>query len=78
MTQLPIFRDPNTLNVKTFLTVSAFLPAMIARPSGKSGVIAFTRHLGGEFANEGIRVNCIAPSAIDNDHMGIADEKTML
>jgi 3-oxoacyl-[acyl-carrier protein] reductase len=76
----------------TFLTVSAFLPAMIARHSGviitmssaaarqaakssaayaaaKSGVIAFTRHLAGEFAEDGIRVNCVAPSAIENDHM---------
>jgi len=76
----------------TFLTVSAFLPTMIARHSGviitmssaaarqaakssaayaaaKSGVIAFSRHLAGEFANVGIRVNCLAPSAIENDHM---------
>jgi 3-oxoacyl-[acyl-carrier protein] reductase len=76
----------------TFLTVSAFLPAMIARRSGviitmssaaarqaakssaayaaaKSGVIAFSRHLAGEFAKDGIRVNCLAPSAIENDHM---------
>ena len=76
----------------TFLTVSAFLPTMIARHSGviitmssaaarqaarssaayaaaKSGVIAFSRHLAGEFANVGIRVNCLAPSATENDHM---------
>jgi 3-oxoacyl-[acyl-carrier protein] reductase len=76
----------------TFLTVSAFLPAMIARHSGviitmssaaarqaakssaayaaaKSGVIAFSRHLAGEFAEDGIRVNCVAPSAIENDHL---------
>ena len=76
----------------TFLTVSAFLPTMIARHSGviitmssaaarqaakssaayaaaKSGVIAFSRHLAGEFAHAGIRVNCLAPSAIENDHM---------
>jgi 3-oxoacyl-[acyl-carrier protein] reductase len=75
-----------------FLTVSACLPAMIARHSvviitmpsaaarqaakssaayaaAKSGVIAFTRHLAGEFAKDGIRVNCVAPSAIENDHM---------
>ena len=76
----------------TFLTVSAFLPTMIARHSGviitmtsaaarqaakssaayaaaKSGVIAFSRHLAGEFAIDGIRINCVAPSAIENDHM---------
>ena len=75
-----------------FLTVSAFLPTMIARHSGviitmssaaarqaakssaayaaaKSGVIAFSRHLASEFAKDGIRVNCVAPSAIENDRM---------
>ncbi len=76
----------------TFLTISAFLPGMIARHSGailtmssaaarqaarssaayaaaKAGVVAFTRHLAGEFAKDGIRVNCLAPSAIENDRM---------
>jgi 3-oxoacyl-[acyl-carrier protein] reductase len=76
----------------TFLTVSAFLPEMIARRSGviitmasaaarqaakssaayaaaKAGVVAFSRHVAGEYASDGIRVNCIAPSAIENDKM---------
>jgi 3-oxoacyl-[acyl-carrier protein] reductase len=76
----------------TFLTISAFLPGMIARHSGtivtmssaaarqaakssaayaaaKAGVVALTRHLAGEFGKEGIRVNCLAPSAIENDRM---------
>jgi len=76
----------------TFLTVSAFLPDMLARHSGviitmasaaarqaakssaayaasKAGVIAFSRHLAGEYAHDGIRINCIAPSAIENDRM---------
>ena len=76
----------------TFLTVSAFLPGMIARHSGviitmassaarqaarssaayaaaKAGVVALSRHLAGEFAKDGIRVNCLAPSAIENDRM---------
>jgi 3-oxoacyl-[acyl-carrier protein] reductase len=75
-----------------FLTVSAFLPGMVARRSGvivtmassaarqaakssaayaaaKAGVIAFSRHLAGEFGTSGIRVNCIAPSAVENDKM---------
>ncbi len=29
----------------------------------------FTRHLAREVATEGIRVNCIAPSAIENERM---------
>ncbi len=76
----------------TFLTVSAFLPAMLSRRSGviitmssaaarqpaqssaayaaaKAGVIAFSRHLASEVAAAGVRVNCLAPSAIENDKM---------
>jgi 3-oxoacyl-[acyl-carrier protein] reductase len=76
----------------TFLTVSAFLPSMIARRGGviitmssaaarqparssaayaaaKGGVIAFTRHLANEVASDGIRVNCLAPSAVENDRL---------
>lgn len=76
----------------TYLTISTYLPDMLARHSGviitmasaaarqaakssaayaaaKAGVIAFSRHLAGEYAHEGIRINCIAPSAIENDRM---------
>lgn len=75
-----------------FLTVSAFLPAMLERQHGsivtmasaaartaarsnaayaasKAGVIALTRHLAGEYGPQGIRVNCLAPSATENDRM---------
>jgi 3-oxoacyl-[acyl-carrier protein] reductase len=40
-----------------------------AYAAAKAGVIAFTRHLAGEHARDGIRVNCIAPSAIENERM---------
>jgi 3-oxoacyl-[acyl-carrier protein] reductase len=40
-----------------------------AYAAAKAGVIAFSRHLAGEYAPEGIRVNCLAPSAIENDRM---------
>jgi 3-oxoacyl-[acyl-carrier protein] reductase len=76
----------------TFLTVSTFLPDMLARRSGvivtmsssaarqaakssaayaaaKAGVIAFSRHLAGEYAHEGVRINCVAPSAIETERM---------
>ena len=37
---------------------------------GREGrVIASSRHLAGEFGGSGIRVNCIAPSAVENDRM---------
>ena len=32
-------------------------------------MIAFSRHIAGEYAKDGIRVNCLAPSAIENDRM---------
>ena len=40
-----------------------------AYAAAKAGVIAFSRHLASEYGHEGIRVNCIAPSAIENDKM---------
>lgn len=40
-----------------------------AYAAAKAGVIAFTRHLAGELAPYRIRVNCLAPSATENDKM---------
>jgi 3-oxoacyl-[acyl-carrier protein] reductase len=40
-----------------------------AYAAAKAGVIAVTRHLAGEFPSRGIRANCIAPSATENDRM---------
>ena len=40
-----------------------------AYAAAKAGVIALTRHLASEFGGSGIRVNCIAPSAVENDRM---------
>jgi 3-oxoacyl-[acyl-carrier protein] reductase len=40
-----------------------------AYAAAKAGVIAFTRHLANETAPDGIRVNCLAPSAIENDRI---------
>jgi 3-oxoacyl-[acyl-carrier protein] reductase len=40
-----------------------------AYAAAKAGVVAFSRHLAAEYARDGIRVNCIAPSAIENERM---------
>jgi len=40
-----------------------------AYAAAKAGVVALTCHLAGELAGEGIRVSCVAPSAVENDKM---------
>jgi NAD(P)-dependent dehydrogenase (short-subunit alcohol dehydrogenase family) len=42
-------------------------PMLSAYSSAKAGVIAFTKCLGKELADTDIRVNCLAPAAIDTD-----------
>jgi 3-oxoacyl-[acyl-carrier protein] reductase len=40
-----------------------------AYAAAKAGVVAFTRHLANEVASSGVRVNCIAPSAIETERL---------
>ncbi|GAA5199631.1 SDR family oxidoreductase [Rugosimonospora acidiphila] len=43
--------------------------ANAAYAAAKAGVVMFTKHLANEVGRHGIRVNCLAPSAVLNDRM---------
>jgi 3-oxoacyl-[acyl-carrier protein] reductase len=43
-----------------------------AYAAAKAGVVAFSRHLANEVAHDGIRVNCLAPSVVENDKLRAA------
>ena len=40
-----------------------------AYAAAKAGVIAYSRHLAGELGRHGVRVNCLAPSAVENERL---------
>lgn len=68
---LPSMRERRTGVIVTMASAAARQAAQssAAYASAKAGVIALSRHLAGEYAHVGIRVNCLAPSAIENDKM---------
>lgn len=73
-TFLPDLTSPRTGVVITMSSAAARQAARssAAYAAAKAGVVALTRHLAGELAPEGLRINCVAPSAIENDRMRAA------
>jgi 3-oxoacyl-[acyl-carrier protein] reductase len=68
---LPAMKERGSGVIITMASAAARQAAQSAAgyAAAKAGVIALTRHLAGEFGRHGIRVNCLAPSATENDRM---------
>ena len=60
-----------TGSIVTMSSAAARQPAgsSAAYASAKAGIVALSRHLANEVAHAGVRVNCLAPSAVENDKM---------
>jgi 3-oxoacyl-[acyl-carrier protein] reductase len=71
---LPTMLTRGVGSIVTMSSAAARQPARsnAAYAAAKAGVIAFTRHLANELGPQGIRVNCLAPSATENDRMRAA------
>lgn len=58
-------------SIVTMASAAARQPARsnVAYAAAKAGIIALTRHIASEVAPHGVRINCIAPSAVMNERM---------
>ncbi len=66
---LPYLRASEHAAVLNFGSVAAmqFAPALSMYAAGKAALLSFTRSMAAEFAADGIRVNAMAPGAVDTD-----------
>jgi 3-oxoacyl-[acyl-carrier protein] reductase len=68
---LPTMIEQGTGTIITMSSTAGRRPggANIAYAAAKAGVVMYTQHLANEVGRHGIRVNCLAPSAVLNDRM---------
>jgi 3-oxoacyl-[acyl-carrier protein] reductase len=57
--------------IVTMSSSAGRLPGLASPPyaASKAGIVMLTGHLARELAPQGVRVNCVAPSAIMNDRL---------
>jgi 3-oxoacyl-[acyl-carrier protein] reductase len=67
----PSMIDRQSGAIVTMSSSAGRLPGMASPPyaASKAGIVMLTGHLAREFAPQGVRVNCVAPSAIMNDRL---------
>lgn len=66
---LPHLRASEHAAVLNFTSAAAFqfAPALSLYAAGKAALVSFTRSMAAEYADDGIRVNAIAPGPVDTD-----------
>jgi 3-oxoacyl-[acyl-carrier protein] reductase len=62
--------------IVTMASSAGRVPGLASPPyaASKAGIVMLTGHLAKEFAPQGVRVNCVAPSAIMNDRLATVPE----
>ena len=70
-TFLPAMIERRRGSVVTMASAAARQPAKsnVAYAAAKAGVVAMTRHIASEIGPSGVRLNCLAPSAVLNERM---------
>jgi 3-oxoacyl-[acyl-carrier protein] reductase len=68
---IPAMIERHHGSIITMSSAAARQPAQsnAAYAAAKAGVIAYSRHIARELGPEGVRVNCLAPSAVENEKM---------
>jgi 3-oxoacyl-[acyl-carrier protein] reductase len=68
---IPAMIERHHGSIVTMSSAAARQPAQsnAAYAAAKAGVIAYTRHIARELGPEGVRVNCLAPSSVENEKL---------